>query len=174
MQDRLNARISRVFLAAASVAAFATAGCGVVTAGDHDATTEFLVSPHADGTYFGWSEITISQDANSVSGATLVFARLEIPEDSNAPDLTFIQSIFGELVIKEGDTYIERQPVAQKTDMPKDETIVPLDLLYEGDLRHFFPDGHTVRMEWTGTRNPAVEIPEGGYWVDVRVRVNVQ
>jgi hypothetical protein len=174
MQHRLNTRISRVFLAAAALAALSASGCGVVYAGDHDATTEFLVKPHTDGTYFGWSEITIQQDASSVKGATLVFARLEIPEDSTAPDLTFIQSIFGELVIKDGETYVERQPAAQKSDMPKDETIVPLDLLYEGDLRKFFPDGHTVRMEWTGTRNPAVEIPEEGYWVDVRVRVNVQ
>jgi hypothetical protein len=41
-------------------------------------------------------------------------------------------------------------------------------------LRGFFPDGHTIRIEWTGARNPAVTIPEGGLWVTVRLRVNVQ
>ncbi len=143
-------------------------GCSVVS-GDHDATTEFLVNPHADGTYKGWSEITISQDASSVKGATLVFARLELPDDSPAEDLTFMQNVFGELV-----TDTERTPVAQKDTMPKGEGTVVLDLLYDGDLRRFFPDGHTVRMEWQGTRNPAVTIPEGGLWVTVRVRVNVE
>lgn len=174
LSDSLNAGFSRVLLAAAALAALSLDGCAVVAAGDHDATTEFLVDPHADGTFFGWSEITVSQDASSVKGASLVFARLEVPDDSSAPDLTFIKDIKAELVIKEGDTYLERQPAGDKAVMPPGENIVPLDNIYKGDLRHFFPDGHTVRIEWTGSRNTAVEIPDGGYWVTVRVRINVQ
>ena len=169
MFNRLGGRLSRLLvLAATAIAAFGATGCSVI-AGSHDATTTFLVDPSAKGNFFGWSEITISQDANSVSGATLQFARLELPEDSPADDLRFIQNIFGEVV-----TPTLRQPMAQKNAMPEGESTVPLDILYEGDLRQFFPDGHTIRMEWTGAINPAVPIPDEGVWVDVRVRVNVE
>lgn len=143
-------------------------GCGVIS-GQYDATTEFLVNPHANGTYNGWSEITISQDTSSVKGASLQFARLELPDDSPADDLTFMQDVYGELV-----TDTERTPVAEKDTMPEGEGTVILDLLYHGDLKRFFPDGHTVRMEWKGSRNPEVTIPDGGLWVTVRVRVNVE
>jgi hypothetical protein len=168
MLQSLIHRTSRAALAAMVLLAAPTMGCSVI-AGDHDATTKFLVNPHADGTYKGWSEITISQDANSVKGATLKFARLELPDDSPVDDLTFIKDVYGELV-----TPTERVPVAQQDTMPEGEGTVVLDLLYNGDLRRFFPDGHTVRIEWQGTRNPAVEIPAEGLWVQVRVRVNVQ
>lgn len=154
--------------AATALLALSSTSCSVI-AGQHDATTEFLVNPHADGTYYGWSEITIQQDASSVKGATLQFARLELPDDSPADDLTFLKDVYGELVTPD-----ERVPVAEKTEFPKDEATAVLDLLYHGDLKRFFPDGHTVRMEWKGTRNPDVEIPEGGLWVTVRVRVNVE
>jgi hypothetical protein len=80
-----------------------------------------------------------------------------------------MQDVFGELV-----TPTERVPVAKKDTMPKNEPTVVLDRLYDGDLRRFFVGGHTVRIEWKGTRNPAVEIPAGGLWVQVRVRVNVE
>ncbi len=168
MLESLIDRTSRAALAAMVLVSLPAMGCSVVS-GSHDATTEFLVNPHADGTYKGWSEITISQDANSVKGATLQFARLELPDDSPADDLTFMKDVFGELV-----TPTERVPVAQKDTMPEGEGTVVLDLLYDGDLRRFFPDGHTVRIEWQGTRNPAVEIPADGLWVTVRVRVNVE
>lgn len=154
-------------IAAVALLCLPATSCSVI-AGQYDATTEFLVNPHADGTYYGWSEITISQDASSVKGATLQFARLELPDDSPSDDLTFMQDVYGELV-----TDTERVPVAEKKTMPEGEGTVILDLLYHGDLKRFFPDGHTVRMEWKGSRNPAVAIPDGGLWVTVRVRVNV-
>lgn len=150
------------------LAALPLTGCALVS-GSHDATTEFLVDPKFDGTFWGWSEITISQDANSVSGAKLQFARLDLPEDSPADDLTFLQNVLAEVVTPD-----QRVPVAKKEQFPEGEPYVPLELLYDGDLRGFFPDGHTIRIEWTGSRNPAVEIPEGGLWVNVRIRVNVE
>jgi hypothetical protein len=168
MNTRFGARARRAVLAAMMLAALPLTGCALVS-GQHDATTEFLVDPKADGTYWGWSELTISQDASSVSGATLQFARLELPDDSPAEDLTFLQNVFAEVVTPD-----KREPVAKKDQFPEGEPYVPLDLLYDGDLRGFFPDGHTIRIEWTGARNPAVTIPEGGLWVTVRLRVNVQ
>ena len=166
--DRFLTKSPRAVLAATLLAGLSLTSCSVV-AGEHDAETKFLVDPNFDGSYWGWSEITISQDAQSVDGATLQFARLELPEDSPAEDLTFLQNVFAEVV-----TDTQRVAVAKKDTFPDGEAFVPLDLLYEGDLREFFPDGHTIRIEWTGQRNPAVEIPPDGYWVTVRIRVNVE
>jgi hypothetical protein len=168
MLDRFGARAPRAVLAAMMLAALPLTGCSFIS-GQHDAMTEFLVSPQATGAFWGWSEITISQDASSVKGATLQFARLDLPEDSPADDLTFLQNILAEVVTPD-----QRQPVAKKDQFPEGEPYVPLDLLYDGDLRAFFPDGHTIRIEWTGSMNPAVQIPPEGVWVNVRIRVNVE
>jgi hypothetical protein len=168
MLDRFSSRACRAVLAATMLAALPLSSCAVIS-GQYDAETEFLVDPNLNGSFWGWSEITIQQDAKSVKGATLQFARLEVPEESAAEDLTFLQNIVAEVVTP--DT---RVPVAKKDQFPAGEAYVPLDLTYEGDLREFFPDGHTIRIEWTGQRNPNVEIPQGGYWVTVRLRVNVE
>src|SRR5262245_58689837 len=78
---------------ALSLFALAGGGCASI-AGDQDAETRFLLKPGADGTFFGWSEITIDEDANSVDGATIQFVTLERMERDG--DLTFIQSVMGE------------------------------------------------------------------------------
>ncbi|MFO0587550.1 MAG: hypothetical protein U0441_08425 [Polyangiaceae bacterium] len=157
---------SRASIFTTALLAMPLTSCGAI-AGSYDATTTFLVNPHASGTFNGWSEITISQDANSVSGATLDWARLDLPQDSPASDLTFIKDVSATI----GDAKV---PIAEQDTMPKGETDVLLDMLYDGDLRQFFKDGHTVHIDWKGTRNPDVAIPEGGLWVEVRVRVTVK
>lgn len=167
MFRRLIHQSHRAAILTTALLALPLASCNVIS-GSYDASTKFLINPGAKGTYAGWSEITISQDANSVSGATLDWARLDLPADSPAEDLTFIKDVYGELV-----TPTARTPVAEQDTMPKGEPNVLLDLLYDGDIRQFFADGHTVRIEWKGTRNPDVTIPEGGLWVEVRVRVTV-
>lgn len=168
------ARARRALFAATALAALSNTGCNFI-AGEHDATTYFLVDPKASGTFFGWSEITISQDARDVEGASLQFARLDLPEDSPADDLTFMKNILAEVVILGDDgARLEAEPVAKKDEMPKGEPTALLDLIFDGDLRHFFPDGHTIRIEWTGERNPEVVIPEGGLQVMVRIRVSVE
>lgn len=174
MLTRLSARARRAVLAATAIAALSLSGCNLVS-GPHDAETTFLVAPGASGKFFGWSEITISQDATQVKGASLQFARLELPEDSPADDLTFLQNILAELVIvDDAGNRLESTPAAKKDQMPEGEGSVLLDRIYDGDLRHWFADGHTIRIEWTGEKNPSVQIPEGGLWVDVRVRVLVE
>src|SRR5262245_16593488 len=124
MNGRFGVRARRAVLAAMMIAALPLTGCALVS-GAHDAGTEFLVDPKSDGTFWGWSEITIQQDANSVKGATLQFARFDLPDDSPAEDLTFMQNVLAEVVV--GD---QRTPVAKKDEFPKGEPYVPLDLLY--------------------------------------------
>lgn len=174
MRDRLFACAQRALFAATTIAALSNTGCNFI-AGEHDAETWFIVDPRANGTFFGWSQITIQQDAREVEDAELMFARLELPEDSPAEDLTFIQNVLAEVVIlDDAEQRVEAEVVAKKDEMPKGQPSVPLDLVFDGDLRHFFPDGHTIRIEWTGQRNPEVEIPEGGLKVLVSIRVKVE
>ena len=149
-------------------------GCNFI-AGEHDAKTWFVVDPRADGTFFGWSQITIQQDAREVEGAELMFARLELPEDSQAEDLSFIRNVLAEVVIlDENEKRKKWASVAEKDEFPEGQPSVPLDLVFDGDLREYFPDGHTIRIEWSGQRNPNVKIPEGGAKVMVHIRVRVE
>lgn len=165
MKRRFALTLTTGLFAMCALGALTSAGC--VAAGPREAVTKFLVSPKASGSFWGWSEITVPQDANSVGVTTLQFVRLEVDEDE-ADDLTFLQSLLAEAV-----TDAERVPVAKKEAMPEGETIVPLDILYDGDLRPLFPDGRTIRIEWTGSVDPSVQIPEIGVWISVRVRVNI-
>jgi hypothetical protein len=50
---------------------------------------------------------------------------------------------------------------------------VALNVKYDGDLRPFFKDGHTIRIEWNGTTTPGYKWPADGLGVTVRGRVKV-
>ena len=157
---------------AAAALALSSTGCSIV-AGVHEAETEFLVKPGSSANFKGWSEITISEDPKSVESAELMYVRLEA-QDTSVPDLTFIQTITAET--KVGETFTK---VAEKTPMPRGERIVPLDLVYDGDLREFFydnpdGDGYTVHISWRGSVDPAYPIPAEGIWMTVKMAVNIE
>src|SRR5262245_39338611 len=135
-----QARSSTLIVSALSILALALAGCGSV-AGDQEAEAKFKVAPRGDGSFFGWTEITLSDDANSVDGATIGFVRLEAQPP--AKDVTFLQSVNGEAV-----TSKERTLLVTKNGMPADEVFALMDIVYKGDLRPFFEDGRMIRIEW--------------------------
>jgi hypothetical protein len=160
-------RLSTPIISALSILALAIAGCGSVV-GDQDAEAKFKVAPRGDGSFFGWTEITLSQDANSVDGATIGFVRLEA--EPPAKDVTFLHSVSGEAV-----TSKERTLLVTKTGMPADETFALMDIVHKGDLRPFFEDGRMIRIEWTGQTNPAFTAwPADGLWVKAVVRIRIE
>jgi hypothetical protein len=149
--------------------ALASSGCAAI-AGEQSAETRFLVAPKGDGTFFGWSEITISEDANSVSRATLRAVTVEPMDPEAASDMTFINSVRGESV-----TSKERTLVVEQTSMPPGERLVSMKVVYNDDLRGFFEDGHTIRVEWSGQTNTAYPSwPAEGIWIKVRVFVEIE
>jgi hypothetical protein len=159
---------SRSLVAVAALCLGST-GCSFI-AGEHDAETRFLLKPRSDASFFGWSEITISEDVNQVDGATLQFVTLEVMEPPDTPDLRFIDFLRGEAVTPE-----ERTLVVEQTDFPQGEPSVSLDIKHTGDLRGFFPDGHTIRVEWTGQTDPTYPSwPAEGFWIRVALRVVVE
>jgi hypothetical protein len=76
------------------------------------------------------------------------------------------------MVQGEAVTSQARTLIAKRDGMPKGEPNVVLDVIHEGDVRPFFEDGHTVRIEWAGTTNPNFTAwPTGGITVNVKARI---
>ncbi len=147
----------------------ASSGCAAI-AGEQSAETKFLVSPKGDGTFWGWSEITIEQDVNSVDKATLRAVTVEPMDAEVASDMTFIQSVLAESVTSTARTKLVEQP-----SMPPGERLVSMDVVYKDDLRGFFEDGHSIRIEWSGATNPAYPSwPAEGIWIKVRIFVEIE
>jgi hypothetical protein len=155
--------------AALALALLASTGCASI-AGEQSAETKFLVVPKGDGSFFGWSEITIEQDVNSVNKATLNYVTVEPRDEGAASDMTFIKSVLGEAV-----TSTARTKLVEQTSMPPGERLISMDVAYTDDLRVFFEDGHTIRVEWSGQTNLAYPSwPEEGIWITVRVFVEIE
>ncbi|NUQ75237.1 MAG: hypothetical protein HUU21_16930 [Polyangiaceae bacterium] len=159
---------SLAVLAAGGLLALASTGCTSIV-GEQSAETKFLVGSAGDGSFFGWSEITIEQDANSVDGAKLNAVTIEPLEGSSATDLTFVQSVVGEAVTSKA-----RTTVVEQLSMPPGERLVSMNVVHTGDLRGFFEDGHTIRVEWSGKTNPSYPWPPEGIWIRVRVFVEIE
>lgn len=139
-------------------------GCSSVIS-EYDVDAAFTVTPKVDGTFFWWNEITLDNDVSSYGNVHLGFVRLDVKPPGE--DLTFLSSVLGEAV-----TSKERTKVVSQSPMPKGEPNVILNLTYDGDVRPFFEDGHTVRLEWTGQTNPQfLAWPPGGLEVAVKARL---
>lgn len=162
--------ISPVVVAAAAVATSAAGGGCASILGEEDVDAYFKLRPDAEGNFFGWSEITISGADPAEDDAELLQALLEAVD--GASDLTFIQSLVAEAVTPE-----LRTPLAEGSDFPPGESIVPLDLVHRGGIAQFFTDAgdgdSKIRIEWTGKADPSHTYPEDGYRVNVRIKVEV-
>jgi hypothetical protein len=167
---RLSRRtLLRTSTAAVAAGALATSGCASIL-GEEDVDAYFVLRPDAQGNFFGWSEITIGGADPAEDDAILLQALLEAVD--GATDLTFIQHIVAEAVTPE-----DRTPLAEGREFPAGESIVPLDLLHRGGIAQFFTAAgggdSKIRIEWTGKADPSRTYPEGGYRVNVRIKVDV-
>jgi hypothetical protein len=163
----------RAFLARSlslvALAALTLPGSGCVAlVGITDTEIDFTVTPGTTNAFFGFTEITIDRDASSANRATLIAVTLDTLKPEGTPDLTYLTSLVGETVLGS-----ERTLLVVGNDFPRGEQAVALDVKYDGDLRPFFKDGRTIRIEWNGTTNPAYQWPADGKGVLVRGRVKV-
>ncbi|EYF02099.1 hypothetical protein [Chondromyces apiculatus] len=152
--------------------ALASTGCSLIS-GEHEAETRFPVRPGSATTFNGWSEITLTQNPQQVSSAELMYVRVEA-ESEDIKDMGFVRSITGDTKVGEQLTRI-----VQKSPMPAGERIVPLDMVYEGDIRQFFyedPEGEgwTIHVVWNGEVDPTYPLPPDGVWVKVKLAVRVE
>jgi hypothetical protein len=158
-------------VAAAAALALASTGCSTLIDGTHDITMDFPVEP-MNGAFFGWSEVTLQENIDTVSSALLYGVTLQVEKPAGIPDLTFLQSLSGTAV-----TPTARTLVVQQTSFPKGESTVELKLVYYGDLHPLFKDQYTIRIDWTGETNPSyTDWPTDGtgIWVLGDVTVDLQ
>ena len=166
-------RVLRAALATGIAALLLVGGTGCSSVvGDQEVETIFRVKPRTDGSFWGWSEISVDQDPDQVESASIAWVTLHA-EDPPHSDLVFIKTLTGEAVTDE-----ERTPLATKTDFPPGEEEVALDLLYEGDIKGFFKpvdDGHKIRIEWNGATDPAFTAwPENGFRIRVIAMIHIE
>ncbi len=159
-------------LGVAAFAAFAlsTSGCAALITGDQDADASFPIKPRSDGTFWGWTEITVGADINSVGPATLTAVTIEVEQPEGYPDLNFLTSLKGETV-----TDTARTTVVTLDSFPKGEQAVVMNIVYQGDLHPLFKTSDTIRIEWTGTTNPAfTDWPADGFSIKANVKINIK
>jgi len=165
--------LGRLAMVGMAALALSNSGCATLV-GEQDVDGHFRVVPREDGSFFGWTELGIGVDPDSVSKATLIRGFLEAR--GGAQDLTFIDLVTAEIVVPEPDTH---QEVAVGSDFPVLDTLGPMDVTFHDDLRPFAfvdpdGDGHRIRIEWRGMVDPNADIPEDGYEVGVLITIDVE
>lgn len=150
-------RVGRAFfllgLMSAMAFAVSTSGCLALISGVHDTEVHFPVERKGSGaTFAGWTEITIDQDVKtSVNSATLVGVTLRVDLPAGTPDLSFLQSLVGEVTGPSG----QKTRIVSLDSFPAGQQIVLMRIDYTGDLRPLFLDSHTIHIDWSGALNTA-------------------
>ncbi len=152
-------------LPAAALPFAGLAGCRAL-AGEETIEAHVVVKRNDSGTFAGWSEYKLDSPAGADEGAILKRVLLRAPD--GVADLTFITSVLGEAV-----TPTDRTPIVSGEGFPANDTMAALDVLYDDDLRPFFPDGQKIRIEWSGTIDLAYPFPAEGIRVDALITVEV-
>lgn len=145
----------------------AVAGCAAL-AGEETIDAFFVVGKNAGPEFNGWSEYNLDEAPDPDQEATLERIMLNAP--SGAKDLTFITSVLAEAVQPDGT----RTPIASGGNFPKNDTIAPMEILYDGNVRKLlYPNGKKLRVEWAGTFDPSYPYPEGGARVNAQVIIEI-
>jgi hypothetical protein len=169
LSRRGRGQLRTLLVAAAAALAMSSTGCASLVDGDHDISVDFLVVP-VNGTFFGWTEITVDENIDTVSSAKLDGVVLQVEKPANIPDLSFLQNLTGTAV-----TSTARTVVVQQTSFPKGVQTVELQLVYYADLHPLFENQNTIRIDWTGSTNPSfTDWPAGGIWVQGNVQVELE
>ncbi|MFO0761866.1 MAG: hypothetical protein U0359_35825 [Byssovorax sp.] len=154
-------------LGATTALALAQTSCASLI-GVTDTEIDFTVTPGTTNAFFGFTEITLDRDANDANKATLLAVTLDTIKPSTITDLSYMQSLKGELVLGS-----KRTLVVTGDKFPRGEQAVTLDVQYHDDLRPFFKDGKTIRIEWAGTTTPGYPWPADGLGITIRGRVKI-
>ncbi len=122
----------------------------------------------SDSDFAGWTEYNFDEAPDADQAATLERVMLNAP--AGVPDLTFITSLLAEAVQPDGT----RTKLAIAGTFPKNDTIAPLDVVFDGNLRPLlYPDGRKLRIEWHGTFDTSYPLPEGGVRVEAQIVIEI-
>ena len=156
-------------LVAVAALGLSSTSCLALAAGVHDTEITFDVKPAPSNSFFGWTEIAIDGDVGDANSAVLQVVTLDVVTPAGTPDLSFLASLVGEVVLDE-----QRVLVVSGSSFPRGEQAVILPSKFSGDIRPFFRNGNTLRVEWNGKMNPAfTKWPADGSGFKVRGRIKV-
>jgi hypothetical protein len=156
-------------LGAVAALGLSSTSCLALAAGVHDTEMTFLVKQAPNNSFFGWTELSIDGDVSEANSAVIQAVTLDVQTPEGTPDLSFLQSLVAELVLDD-----KRAVVAIGDSFPRGEQAVVLKLKFTDDIRPFFKNGNTLRVEWNGKMNPAfAKWPADGSGFTVRGRVKV-
>ena len=168
--SRRASLVRSLALVAVAALGLSSTSCLALAAGVHDTEIDFLVTKTPNNAFFGWTEITIDGDANEANSATLQAVTLDVQKPEGTPDLSFLGSLVGEIVLDD-----KRVVAVTGSSFPRGEQAVALKVKFTDDLRPFFKNGTTLRVEWNGTSNPAFTAwPAEGFSVRGRIKVDIQ
>ncbi|MEP7123417.1 MAG: hypothetical protein ABJE95_20995 [Byssovorax sp.] len=157
-------------LAAVAALGLSSTSCLALAAGVHDTEIDFLVAKSPNNAFFGWTEISIDGDVSQANSATLQAVTLDVQLPEGTADLSFLKSLTGEIVLDE-----KRVLAVTGDSFPRGEQAVVLKLKFTDDIRPFFKNGNTLRVEWNGTTDPAfTKWPADGFTVRGRIKVDIE
>jgi hypothetical protein len=144
-----------------------SAGCAAI-AGEETIDAFFIVGKNAGPGFSGWSEYALDDAPDKDQKATLERILLNAP--AGWKDLTFMRFVFAEAVQPDGT----RTPIASQDTWPKNDTLAPLEILFDGNVRDLlYPDGKRLRVEWEGEFDPNVDYGENGARVNAQVIIEI-
>lgn len=138
--------------------------CGGRVEGD-DIEFTYAVQNAPGGAFSFETDTVVDQDVSSHHGY-LTSVTLDVVSPSGAT-LAFISHAEASAVVGGVATQL-----VTLVNPPRVST-VPLVIVYHGDLLPFFPDGHTIRVLWTGRVDPAFgPLPPGG--ITLRCHIGIR
>ncbi len=156
-------------LCAVAALGLSSTSCLALAAGVHDTEISFAVGQAPNNSFFGWTELTIDGNVADANSATIQAVTLDVQAPAGTPDLSFLQSLIGEIVLDD-----KRVLTVIGDSFPRGEQAVVLKLKFTDDIRPFFKNGNTLRVEWNGKTNPAfTRWPTDGNGFTVRGRIKV-
>ena len=157
-------------LGAVAALGLSSTSCLALAAGVHDTEIDFLVAQAPNNSFFGWTEIGIDGNVGEANSVTLQAVTLDVRTPAGTADLSFLQSLVGEIVLDE-----QRVIAAVGDSFPRGEQAVALKLKFAGDIRPFFKNGNTLRVEWNGKMDPAfTKWPADGFMVRGRIKIDIE
>jgi hypothetical protein len=160
----------RAFLRSAAAAPLLfgpLAGCASVV-GDQEIDAYFVLKPNSGGAFAGWTEITLEEAPGPNDSAVLKRVTLTAP--TGMKDLTFLTSIVGSALDPMTGAGV---PLVRGDSFPKNDTIGVFKILYADNLRRFFKDGTTLRVDWSGSVSSTTGLPPEGGRLDMTVLVGL-
>jgi hypothetical protein len=144
------------------------AGCASI-AGEQSVDAFVVVQP-LNGSFGGWTEISLDSPAGADDSATLVRVVLKAPVTTGFEDLSFITSLTGNAKDPAGGPPV---PLVRGSNFTKGDSLGIMEVLYKDNLRPLFKDGLTIRIDWLGEVDTNLHYPTNGVHIDATVTVDV-